>query len=191
MALIKANSTNIFPGAIVFKGSEQLIVYKVNDKSFYAGKIPYQEFNNKINDSKLTFTAFAKTNGVTKFEYGVIQVSEEEVNRKAGFIKMQEMVASQKKYLDKLGEKDIQEKFNRFLKNKSYKYPSFIALKQIVVVAFNKDTKIALLHINEDWTFYDLTTKIYIPFNKKIHYNKPNIVWPTTEVLSDLMRKVS
>ena len=79
---MKLTYENIFLGAVISKNDEKLIVYKINQKTFYAGKIDYDVFHNRYKMSKkgTTFKDFAATNKAGPFSYEGFEITEEEVN---------------------------------------------------------------------------------------------------------------
>ena len=68
---MKLTYENIFLGAVVTKNNKNLIVYKINQKTFYAGEMNYEVFFNRYDKSikGTTFKDFAAASKAGPFSY--------------------------------------------------------------------------------------------------------------------------
>ncbi len=190
MALILSNSDNTFEGATVIFEGNKFQVYKVNKKSMYVGEMTYKDVM-KIKESILTGYTFKKL--MTKVnarmvKFGTYQVSEEEAARKVSFDTIKDLKKNNKTPMTKNGELHIDLLYDkRFLTGKgNYKSPSEIENHRIIVVMFNKD-KWSVLNIDGIQYLYDLKYNVYTPFNKDLHKDGINVLFPerTYEVKSE------
>jgi hypothetical protein len=181
MALILSNSDNTFEGATVFLGEKKLQVYKVNKKSMYVGVKPYKDVM-AIKETLPKGYTFKKLmerveGGMVKF--GAYKVSEEEAARKESFDKLKTITKNVKKPMTKKGEDLVKVLFNkRFLKDSgSYAHVNEVDNHRIIVVKFDKAAW-AVVNVDGTQYIFDLRYNVYTPFNKEIHKDGVNVLWP-------------
>ena len=105
---------NAFIGATVSKGVETLTVYKVNVKSFYAGKYPLDEFKSmyKFKDKSQTFKDFCKRSSILQYDYSGWEITEEEAAKK----KVEEIKSTTKQVFSPNQKKAIKDTFEEYNK---------------------------------------------------------------------------
>lgn len=181
MALIISNSDNTFEGATVFLGDKKLQVYKVNKKSMYVGEKPYKEAMSikETLPKGYTFKKFMTRIEGKMVSFGAYKVSEEEAARKESFEKLKTITKNVKKPMTKKGEDLVKVLFNkRFLKDSgSYSHVNEVDNHRIIVVKYDKAAW-AVVNIDGTQYIFDLKYNVYVPFNKEIHKDGINVIWP-------------
>lgn len=186
MALIVASSENTFEGAIVYNGDSTVMnyVYKVNKKSMYVGpqehKKVMERWGRRVKGA--TWKKFMPLVDGVMVSFGNWMISEEEASRKDSFDKINEIKKAQKAPMSKKAEQQVKLLHKQlFLKKKgNYSFPSEIGNDRIIIIKFN-DNEWSVLNVNGTQFLYDLKDDIYILFNKEIHKDGVNIVWPVRE----------
>lgn len=123
-------ATNAFIGATVSKGVETLTVYKVNAKSFYAGKYTLDEFKRmyKLKDKSQSFKEFCKKCSVLQYDYSGWEITEEEAARK----QIEEIKSTAKQIFSPSQKKAIKDIFEEYKKNGKQ-------LRLAYIYAYNSD----------------------------------------------------
>ncbi|OQB40553.1 MAG: hypothetical protein BWY04_01308 [candidate division CPR1 bacterium ADurb.Bin160] len=159
---MKLTYENIFLGAVISKNDEKLIVYKINQKTFYAGKIDYDVFHNRYKMSKkgTTFKDFAATNKAGPFSYEGFEITEEEVNKgKTEGVK--KISKEEKKILSAKTEKLIKDIYDfKFKRGKGYRYPIYDGSTELHLVVANVEDKV-LFNMNNEYILFNVKTKKY------------------------------
>ena len=112
--LMNLTAENAFIGATVSKGVETLTVYKVNVKSFYAGKYPLDEFKSmyKFKDKSQTFKDFCKRSSILQYDYSGWEITEEEAAKK----QVEEIKSAAKQVFSTSQKKAIKDTFEEYNK---------------------------------------------------------------------------
>lgn len=189
--LIAANGENTFEGAVVFLNDEKYFVYKANKKSLYIGKTSYREvMSRKDNFPKgTTFKKFMSLVHGEMKKYDDFEISEEDVNRKTSFEKINSLRKLQKTLMSRDLEKKVDELFMKYRKGKGgYNSPIESVSTRVIVVLFD-DSKWAVLNINGKQYLYDLLTRLYIPFDNSIHKNGKEVVFPNRDTFNNELKK--
>ncbi len=180
MALVKCTEDNVFVGAIVLKGDEKLYVYKVNAKSLYIGKEKEKNISARWeNRTKgMKWVDFMKHYAGEKSTYDSLLISSEEVNKKAGFIKIKEARESMKDWLGASGKKIVKQIYIDYKKGKKVSYfQREFGRHKLFLMGINKDGHI-LFRLDQAYLFFDVYTEVYTRFDKKIHKSEGKILYP-------------
>ena len=159
---MKLTYDNIFLRAKVSNNIKNLIVYKINQKTFYAGEMDYEVFFNRYDKSLkgTTFKDFAAANKAGPFSYEDFNITEEEVNKgKTEGIK--KITKEEKRLLSVKSEKLIKDIYDtKFKKSKNYKYPLYDGSTEFHIVVANDDEKV-LFNMDNDYILFNIKTKKY------------------------------
>jgi len=157
-------------GAKIKIEGQELFIYKVNKKSFYAGKLGLKEI---IQPKGVTWISFMKDIKGKKYSYGTAEISELEISKINDFIEKEK---KQKKYLNSRNERELLEVYKQRVIGKSTKTP-LITLETTkknppIVLGYNKDGWFLIsLRDRKHYFFYNVLSKEYIDYNKEIHKN--------------------
>ena len=188
---MKLTKENIFIGAKVSHQTEgeNLYVYKVNDKSFYAGSKTLEEveYYNRVNpDSKTkiysTFSSLMKAVGGKQYTYDGFEINKEEAKRKETEEKIAQIKKEQKKYLTPSGEKLLKNLFKIKESGKgSWSHSNYVSKVQIILLEANSEGK-CVVRVGSDVIFYDVKTGIQRLFDYQKDKNGKNIIWENFEI---------
>jgi len=191
MALVIANSENVFVGAIVWKNDVRHYVYKVNKKTMYVGETPTEELlkRKEMFPKGTTWKEFMKRTHSSQVNFSGWEVSEEEVLKKEKFEKIAEIKKQTKQLMNSNGEKKVELMYRVYKKGKgNYKAPMEIGSSRVIIVMFTNDNW-SVLNIDGKQYIYDLENKIYILFKNEIHKNGKEVIFPDRNDLSQLIKK--
>lgn len=191
MALVNANSENVFVGAIVWKKDVRHYVYKVNKKTMYVGETPTEDLlkRKEAFPKGIKWKEFMKRTHSIQVNYLGWEVSEEEVLKKEKFERIAEIKKNTKQLMDSNGEKKVELMYRVFKKGKNnYKTPIEIGNSRVIILMFTDD-KWSVLNIDGKQYLYDLENKIYILFKNSIHKNGNKVVFPDRNNLPQLIKK--
>ena len=193
MALVKVTQDNVFLGASIFRGKDKFYVYKVNAKTLYIGKteekVIAQKWENKPVGQK--WIKFMEKQKGEKASYDGLTISTAEADKKAGFLAIKEARESMKNWLGKAGQKKVKELFEisrdkkirvgkkiKTTKGKSVQFlRNDVGKNKIYIIKIRKDGHI-LLRLNDAYLFYDINTEVYTRFDKELHKNGKEIIFP-------------
>lgn len=193
MAMEKLTQENAFVGAIVVRGKDKFYVYKANAKSLYIGtekeSVMAEKFLNKPVGGKITWVQFYTKNDASKVTYDGLTISTEESKKKSGFLAIKEARESMKDWLGKAGKKLVKELFDisrskvskkgRVIqKGKSVQFlRNDIGKNKVYIIKMQDDGHI-LLRLNDAYLFFDIKTEVYTRYNKELHKNGKEIIFP-------------
>ena len=194
MALVKVTQDNVFLGAAIFRGKDKFHVYKVNAKTLYIGKeeekVIAQKWENRPVGMK--WIKFMDKQKAEKVSYDGLMISSAEAGKKAGFLAIKEARESMKDWLGKKGRALVKELFEvsrdqvttirgKKVVKKKGKSIQFIrndvGKNKIYIIKMRKDGHI-LLRLNDAYLFYDINTEVYTRFDKELHKNGKEIIFP-------------
>ncbi len=172
---MKVSSNNVIPGSKILYKNITHYVYKINDKTIYIGKLPYDNLK-PILEVKKTIDAILYIGGF-KVLYGEdLQINEKDIVH----ISAKEVV-KQKRYLDLLAEKELKRLYAVYKsKNgKSYKHIVQTGTKEFKILECNEKGQILFSYEN-DLIFYDTEIDVYTYFKEVFDTKIPSkpIPWP-------------
>ena len=175
----KLTSKNVFCGAIVNKGTDELVVYKANAKTVYAGSLPYFDFLTKWDNRKggVTQKKFFKQIGAEQYKYEDLMITKSNLEKKAKFDYINEHRQEQDCLLALKERLVMREVFESFLKGKNHRTPNHFGAKMVVAVMCNPNG-FMLLRIEETWVFWDSELNLFFPFIKAEHKKGKDVIWP-------------
>ena len=158
---MKLTYENIFLGAAVSKGEQRLTVYKINQKTFYAGNMDFEVFFGRYEKSPkgTTFKDFVAANKAELLSYEGFDITEEEIER--GKTIGKKIDKNEKKFLSVHGERLIKEVFDtKYKKGRSFNYPLYDGSTEFHIVVANDDGKI-LFNMDNEYILFSVNTKKY------------------------------
>ena len=186
MALEKVTTENVFIGASVFRREEKLFIYKVNAKTLYVGKEETKTITTKWENKPLgqKWVKFMEVNGGKKVSYDGLMISSKEASKKEGFLKIKKARESMKDWLGVKGRNllshllEIEKKGKNVLMMRN-DYGSH----QLFIIFIHPDRNgQVLIRLDSAYLFYNVNTKVYTRFDKSIHKDGKNIVFPELTV---------
>lgn len=188
---MKLTKDNAFVGARVTHRTEgeNLYVYKVNDKSFYAGpKTPeeVEEYNKPSLDSKAkiysTFSKLMKVVGGKQYQYKDFDIDENEAERKEKKEKIDKLKKEQKKYLSPSAEKLVKKLYKISQSGKgSWGHSNFVNKTHIVLISVNNEGK-CVVRSGSDVIFYHVETGIQRLFDYEKDKSGKKVLWENFEI---------
>lgn len=182
MALINATKENVFVGATIFKGEIKLYVYKVNAKTLYVGETEQKVIASKWENKPLgqKWVLFMdKVNG-KKVSYDGLTISSEEAGLKDGFLKIKEAREAMKDWLGKKGRKLLSEQLALEKKGKNVLMMrnDFGTHRFHIIVIHPDRNGQVLIRYDNAYLFYNENTQVYTRFDKSIHKDGKNVIFP-------------
>ena len=182
MALEKVTTENVFVGASVFQGERKLFIYKVNAKSLYAGE---EETNSIMTKWEKRPTGqkwikFMEVQGGKKISYDGLTISSEEASKKEGFLKVKEARNSMKDWLGVKGRTllvhllEIEKKGKNVLMMRN----DFGTHQLFIIFIHPERNGQVLIRLDNAYLFYNVNTRVYTRFDKSIHKDGKNVVFP-------------
>jgi hypothetical protein len=178
------NKENCFVGANVKYQGKEYAVVKMNIKTVYITQD--KELSKKLR-VKLAGT---KTIDMIKsaclmVNFTDCEIDEKEKERKVVAEKVATLKSKQKKLLNSVGQRILDEMIKRIYdpKNK-LSWKNIIDLggnSYMTILVANKEKKMLLLSVDGNKYFYDIATDLFTQYNPTIHkngYGDANIVWP-------------
>lgn len=165
---------NAFVGAKVSHQTEgeNLYVYKVNDKSFYAGAMPWEkveEFNDSGDYS--TFSKLMEAVNGKQYQYKDFILVEDKIVAK-----------NQRQYLTEPVENLIKELYDIKQSGKgSWDHSSFVNKVHVILIASNNDGK-CVVRSGNDVVFYDIKTGTQKLFNSQKDKFGKKIIWENFQI---------
>lgn len=152
---------NIFLGAEVYQGTKKLIVYKINQKTFYAGEMDFEVFFNRYKISKgTTFKDFVASVKADLYSYEGFTITEIEVE-KGKKIGVKKIDKDDKKFLSPKAEKTLKDIIEtRVKKGRNCNYPLYDGNKEFHIVVAREDGKI-LLNMDDEYILFNVETRKY------------------------------
>jgi hypothetical protein len=183
----KLNPKNVYCGAVVNKGMEELVVYKVNTKSVYAGKVPYFEFLFKWDNRKsgVTQKKFFSSIGANIYSYNDLSITTASLEKKSKFDYINEHRQEQDTILSDKERQEMRAVFQEFCNKKGYRTPRHFGAKMVVAVLCNPNG-FMLLRVEENWVFWDSKLNLFFPFQKEIHKRGKEVIWPEKINMEDM-----
>jgi len=196
MALTKATQDNVFLGASIFRGKDKFYVYKVNAKTLYIGEIEEKVIAGRWENRPIgqKWIEFMKKQNAKKVTYDGLTISTEEANKKAGFLAIKEARENTKDWLGKKGKALVKELF-RISRNEEVIIKGKKVIKKkgkcvlllrndvgnnkIYIIKMRDDGHV-LLRLNDAYLFYDINTEVYTRFDKELHKNGKEVIFPKT-----------
>lgn len=175
----KLTKKNVFCGATVNKGTEELVVYKVNSKTVYAGKLPYFDFLVKWDNRSggITQKKLFKQIGAEQYRYEDLAITKSNADKKEKFDYINAHRQEQDTLLSLKERKTMRDVFERYLAGKPFRYPNHFGAKMAVAVMCNPNG-FMLLRIEENWVFWDSELNLFFPFIKAEHKKGKDVIWP-------------
>ena len=173
------NKNCLYVGCKVsYRKDMTLFVYKINEKTLYAGNLTLDELNKKLEYKKKekTLTEFYKENNVLKLNYTDISISDEEYVKYKEIIKLATF-AEKKQPFSKQEEAELRKFFNNARIKKMMCRSPLDSKNFLVVVDLNIEMNLMLVHLEEKYYFYNVENRLTFQFDKERHYEKPNILW--------------
>lgn len=196
----EVDKENVFLNAIVKYKDENYYVVKINSKTAYISKD--SEFLEKWEKaSTKKWKDFCKINKAIMVDYSYLTIDELEIKKKDGFIEDMGRKRKAKRYLPNSEIYELQEIWSRLEKRKAdadnkrkkkkymktYRYiVNYGRGKFYYALSYNFEEKYLLLRINNKYVFYDVKEDKYILFNKKLHKDGKNIIWPVRKEFIEL-----
>lgn len=168
---------NIFPGAKIRLGVEQLTVIKVNAKSFYATKMTYSEYNELYGRklSSTTFVQFCKANNIKSYKYtDDFHIEDEEVSRKDVAIENSSKQAYKLDKAEKMAIAALVKDYEK--KKKIIRLVQFQVGKSLIRFLEVRGHNF-LLNIEGDYVLYSMDTDEAAKICTVYDYNYPQIPW--------------
>ena len=165
------SAENAFIGATVSKGVETLTVYKVNVKSFYAGKYPLDEFKSmyKFKDKSQTFKDFCKRSSILQYDYSGWEITEEEAAKK----QVEEIKSAAKQVFSPSQKKAIKDTFEEYNKNG----------KQMRWVLIQKDNSLVIRYGDIRY-LYNVTSEETIALGEDEALTEDSVPWDRLQSLT-------
>lgn len=172
---MKVTPKNVIPGSkITYKG-EPYFVYKVNDKTIYIGKEPYDSLKELLSVKKIIeaidYIKGIKVNYSDELdikESDIIAISAKEISNK-------------KRYLTLFAEQEVKRLYAIYKKNngKSYRHNVEMGSKEFKILACNEKNQV-LISFEGNLFFYDIEFDFYTYFRNLFDTSiKANpIPWP-------------
>lgn len=175
---------NAFIGATVSKGVDTLTVYKVNVKSFYAGKYPLDEFKSmyKFKDKSQTFKDFCKRSSILQYDYSGWEITEEEAAKK----QVEEIKSAAKQVFSPSQKKAIKDTFEEYNKNGKqmrlvYIYSSYNS--DALRVLIQKDNSLVIRYGDIRY-LYNVTSEETIALGEDEALTEDSVPWDRLQSLT-------
>lgn len=176
----KFSFDNAFLGAKVIKNKKEFYVYKINQKTFYFGVLPYAtikaRWENKTPD--LTWKLLMDSVGAKSSEYeGFFLADEQDAEI---MIKRASEEKKEKKYLSKHAEAEVFKLFERFKTGKgSWRHQTEVS-KEIFNIVEAKQEGVVLLAIDGHFVFFELHSKKYTYWRpiRMVKDGSKEVPWP-------------
>jgi len=182
MALEKVTKENVFVGASVFQGEKKLFVYKVNAKSLYVGEEKTDSIMTNWEKRPMgqKWIKFMEVQGGKKVSYEGLTISSEEASKKAGFLKVKEARESMKDWLGVKGRTLLNHLLEIEKKGKNVlMMRNDFGTHQLFIIFIHPDRNgQVLIRLDNAYLFYNVNTKVYTRFDKSIHKDGKNVVFP-------------
>lgn len=174
--MVKLTNENAFVGAEIYKGTDKFYIYKVNEKSFYCGKVEAStmayRWENRVKG--LTFKALMEQHGGKLEKYEGFLIDETIPQQLVG----EPAPEKKKKFLTTYAEREVKKLYSRYKNGKgSYRHLHTIDKEMFTIISANQQNQV-LLSVDGYFVFFDLDTSNYTPWRRVTDRGSTAINWP-------------
>jgi hypothetical protein len=173
------NKDNARLGAKITKNGKSFFIYKINDKSFYAGEETYpviiSKWENRV--SGTTWKIFMEQNGGKQEEY------KDFILEKNPDVAYEAKRTKQKNPISATAEREVRKLYQRFLddKGKSYRHIVEMGKEVFKIVEANKEKQV-LLSVDGNFVFFDMEQDKYTKWREVSFGGQSEIPWPKKSI---------